>query len=215
MRKNNDGYVLPFVLVVMFVLTIISASLMTAAYRNLKLEQDLTERMKEKYKVEGKIEKIVAQLECLTELTGTSEDVKEVLSEKLKELCGSDVEFVKKNDESILAEQTEGEEDSADSGGDSEKPEGEEFEYEFVLTSTSTYDRIVTSEAGKKEVQTVKTQVQTTIALIGEATAEQSGAMPDLSGSNPVKSYKIDNLELTYKTYEISTEISTKEVPGE
>ena len=215
MKKNNDGYVLPFVLVVMIVLTIIATSLMTAALRNLQSEQAFVERMKYKYEAEGDIEKILAQLECLTELTGTSEDVKVLLGAKLTERCGSNIKFTEKNDESILAEQTEGEEDSADSGGDSEKPEGEEFEYEFVLTSTSTYDRIVTSEAGKKEVQTVKTQVQTTIALIGEATAEQSDAMPDISGSNPVKSYKIDNLELTYKTYEISTEISTKEVPGE
>lgn len=62
MRKNNDGYVLPFVLVVMIVLTIISTSLMTAALRNLQSQQKFTERMETKYAAEGEIEKIVAQL---------------------------------------------------------------------------------------------------------------------------------------------------------
>lgn len=62
MRKNNDGYVLPFVLVVMIVLTIIATSLMTAALRNLQSQQKFTERMVDKYQAEGEIEKIVAQL---------------------------------------------------------------------------------------------------------------------------------------------------------
>lgn len=62
MKKNNEGYVLPFVLVVMIVLTIIATSLMTAALRNLQSEQAFVERMKYKYEAEGEIEKIVAQL---------------------------------------------------------------------------------------------------------------------------------------------------------
>ena len=62
MRKNNDGYVLPFVLVVMIVLCIMSASLMTAAFRNLQMQQKFTDRMVDKYAAQGEIEKIVAQL---------------------------------------------------------------------------------------------------------------------------------------------------------
>ena len=63
MRKNNDGYVLPFVLVVMIVLCIISTSLMTAALRNLQMQQRFTERMVDKYAAQGEIEKAVAQLQ--------------------------------------------------------------------------------------------------------------------------------------------------------
>ena len=62
MRKNNDGYVLPFVLVVMIVLCIISTSLMTAALMNLRIQQRFTEQMKDKYAAQGEIEKIVAIL---------------------------------------------------------------------------------------------------------------------------------------------------------
>ena len=62
MKKNNDGYVLPFVLVVMIVLCIMSASLMTAAFRNLQMQQKFTDRMVDKYEAQGEIEKIVAQL---------------------------------------------------------------------------------------------------------------------------------------------------------
>ena len=62
MRKNNDGYVLPFVLVVMIVLCIISTSLMTAALMNLRIQQRFTEQMVAKYEAQGEIEKIVAIL---------------------------------------------------------------------------------------------------------------------------------------------------------
>ena len=62
MRKNNDGYVLPFVLVVMIVLCIISTSLMTAALMNLRIQQRFTEQMVDKYEAQGEIEKIVAIL---------------------------------------------------------------------------------------------------------------------------------------------------------
>ena len=62
MRKNDDGYVLPFVLVVMIVLCIMSASLMTAAFRNLQMQQKFTDRMVDKYAAQGEIEKTVAQL---------------------------------------------------------------------------------------------------------------------------------------------------------
>ena len=62
MRKNDDGYVLPFVLVVMIVLCIISASLMTASLRNLQIQQKFTARMVDKYEAQGEIEKAVAQL---------------------------------------------------------------------------------------------------------------------------------------------------------
>ena len=62
MRKNNDGYVLPFVLVVMIVLCIISTSLMTAALMNLRIQQRFTDQMVAKYEAQGEIEKIVAIL---------------------------------------------------------------------------------------------------------------------------------------------------------
>ena len=64
MKKNNDGYVLPFVLVVMIVLCIISTSLMTAALRNLQMQQKFTERMVDKYAAQGEIEKVIA---CLSQ----------------------------------------------------------------------------------------------------------------------------------------------------
>ena len=62
MRKNNDGYVLPFVLVVMIVLCIISTSLMTGALMNLRIQQRFTDQMVDKYEAQGKIEKTVAKL---------------------------------------------------------------------------------------------------------------------------------------------------------
>lgn len=75
MRKNNDGYVLPFVLVVMIVLCIMSASLMTAAFRNLQIQQKFTDRMVDKYAAQGEIEKIVAQLKHGLVIEGNSEEL--------------------------------------------------------------------------------------------------------------------------------------------
>lgn len=62
MRKSNDGYVLPFVLVVMIVLCIISTSLMTGALMNLRIQQRFTDQMVDKYEAQGEIEKAVAEL---------------------------------------------------------------------------------------------------------------------------------------------------------
>ena len=91
MKKNNDGYVLPFVLVVMIVLCIMSASLMTAAFRNLQMQQKFTDRMVDKYAAQGEIEKIVAQLKqdiVVTERDSELMTPKE-LSEILRQTIGS------------------------------------------------------------------------------------------------------------------------------
>lgn len=184
MRKNNDGYVLPFVLVVMIVLTIISTSLMTAALRNLQSQQKFTERMVDKYQAEGEIEKIVAQLSGknhFTELTIEKEtgypDLSQGESKTNLQLA------VEKQLQIIL-------EDGTVSCSDW-KNEGENLSFTVKLGAN---------------VRTA--EIAATIQFSGKLT-ETSNTSNDVTATT--LTYSIDDLKLTYNSYEIST----KEVPGE
>lgn len=60
MRKHDEGYALPFVLVVMTVLIIIALGVMGYAQRNLEAQKNSIVRMQEKYAAAGPIEQILA-----------------------------------------------------------------------------------------------------------------------------------------------------------
>ena len=60
MRKHDEGYALPFVLVVMTVLIIIALGVMGYAQRNLEAQKNSIVRMQEKYAAAGPIEQIIA-----------------------------------------------------------------------------------------------------------------------------------------------------------
>lgn len=96
MRKNDDGYVLPFVLVVMIVLCIISASLMTASLRNLQMQQKFTARMVDKYEAQGEIEKAVAQLKQDVVIEGNATDT--LTPRELSEKLGETIEVTQEGD---------------------------------------------------------------------------------------------------------------------
>lgn len=177
MKKNNDGYVLPFVLVVMIVLTIISTSLMTAALRNLQSQQKFTERMVDKYEAEGEIEKIVAQLsreenfENLEEPAVTPVEKETIAPEtnagkslkaKIEELCGA-VTFI----------------------------EWTELAEDETISCSFTVESIVETAV-----------INSTIELSGKVTENTSDEVV-IGGSKTT--YTITDLKLTYKSYEIST----------
>ena len=63
MKKHNEGYALPFVLVVLVVLCIITVGIMDFSLRNLQTQQATIQRMKDKYVAAGKIEEICAAAE--------------------------------------------------------------------------------------------------------------------------------------------------------
>lgn len=68
MKRNDDGYVLPLVLVVLTVLALVASSVLSASLRNVQVQHKAIERMQDKYTAEGAIEIVVAKLEAL-ELT--------------------------------------------------------------------------------------------------------------------------------------------------
>ena len=63
MMKRNEGYTLPFVLVVMVVLCTVAISITSVTLRNLVNQQKFMDRMTDRYAAQGQIEMIVAQLE--------------------------------------------------------------------------------------------------------------------------------------------------------
>ena len=69
MMKRNEGYALSYVLVVLLVLALIAVSVLSPPLRNLQNQQASIARMQEKYSAQGKVEQVVAQLECSTGTT--------------------------------------------------------------------------------------------------------------------------------------------------
>lgn len=62
MKKHDEGYSLLLVVVVILVLSILSAALMTAAVSNVKGQRASINRMKDKYAAQGEVEMLVAKL---------------------------------------------------------------------------------------------------------------------------------------------------------
>lgn len=187
MKKHNDGYVLPFVLMVMIVLCIMSTSLMTAALRNLKTQQKFTEQMVEKYAAEGEIEKIVAQLSreehfkdfeyssAASEETEAKwpegDEIKSDICDKIKDLIGENL--VECSEDKITI--TDNEE--------------EKYVSCILKVKSSKESPIITAEieiAGAIVIQ----------PLEDEVTSGDPGTTE--------KKYSISDLKLTYKSYEIS-----------
>ena len=181
MKKNNDGYVLPFVLVVMIVLCIMSASLMTAAFRNLQMQQKFTDRMVDKYAAQGKIEKAVAQLkqdlftqDIVIEDSASGAPTAEELAHKLG-LTADKVRIIEATRADIETEEDE------TSEGDEQTDEKKSLDFTVSLDASS-------------EATTIACE----LLISAKYTSEQ------VDGSATYK-HTITVEKITYKSYEIST----------
>ncbi|MBQ8621454.1 MAG: hypothetical protein IJ422_03975 [Oscillospiraceae bacterium] len=87
MRKHNEGYALPLVLVVMVVLCLVAMTMMSVSLRNMENQRASIERMQDQYIAEGTIEAVLAELEHTNAFTLNEETVSEVLEKKLKGYC--------------------------------------------------------------------------------------------------------------------------------
>ena len=63
MKKNNEGYALVLVLVVITVLCLVALAMTAASLKNLHNQQKSIERMQAKYDAQGEIEKVIAGFE--------------------------------------------------------------------------------------------------------------------------------------------------------
>ena len=62
MKKHNEGYVLPLVLVVMIIMALIVVGVMSVSLRNLQTQKADIERMKDQYAAQGEIERAIAEI---------------------------------------------------------------------------------------------------------------------------------------------------------
>ena len=65
-RRNEEGYVLVYVMVVVFVLCAIALALMSGTLHTLQTQEAMVQRMEDKYEAMGEIERVVAEMELCT-----------------------------------------------------------------------------------------------------------------------------------------------------
>jgi len=75
MKRNDDGYVLPLVLVVLLVLGIVVSSVLSASLRNLQVQNNAIQRSEAKYEAEGVIEIVKAELLDLVDTKSTDPEM--------------------------------------------------------------------------------------------------------------------------------------------
>ena len=187
MKKHDDGYVLPFVLMVMIVLCILSTSLMTAALRNLKNQQKFTEQMAEKYAAEGEIEKIVAQLSREVHF----KDLKYTLPE------GTETERPELEGEAIKSDIL----NRIKSLVDEDLVECSEDKIIITDNEEEKYVSCILKVKSSKESPIITAEIELSGAIViqppeDEVTSGDPGTTE--------KTYSISDLKLTYKSYEIS-----------
>lgn len=67
MKKHNEGYSLVLVLVVLTLMSLVASFILSVSLKNLQSQTAAVNRMTDQYAAAGEIEKIVAQLETMTE----------------------------------------------------------------------------------------------------------------------------------------------------
>lgn len=114
--KKQDGYVMVLVLVVILVLSIVSAGLMALSVANVKNQRNSIERMQDKYTAQGMIEQTIAKLSqggkeipLSNEIhyTNETEQVEKDLTQWLKDtydLEAQEIEIVAEGDDALVCE---------------------------------------------------------------------------------------------------------------
>ena len=82
MKKHDEGYALPLVIVVMLILCLVAVSVMSFSLRNLQSQQASIEQMQEQYAAQGKLERLIGILKDTGDRT---DGVARVIT--LDELC--------------------------------------------------------------------------------------------------------------------------------
>lgn len=77
MKKHDEGYILAYVSVALILLSIIATAILTGALRNLNSQQNTIAQMEDQYAAEGMIEKVVAQLESIKNVSNGTVTISE------------------------------------------------------------------------------------------------------------------------------------------
>ena len=85
MRKNNDGYVIIYVVFVVLFLCIVAVGTCTVAVSNLKTQASYTEQLQDKYEAEGAIEKFMAEVCTAGSVSATEAARNDAMAEAKKQ----------------------------------------------------------------------------------------------------------------------------------
>ena len=97
LRKDNGGYALVYVLIVVLVLCAVAVSVCTAALKNYQAQEESVRQTRQLYQAEGEIEKFVALAEDVHLLEfSTKHYTKEAAEEKAKTAYRTHLEDVSK-----------------------------------------------------------------------------------------------------------------------
>ena len=201
MKKHDDGYVMVLVLVVILVLSIVSAALMSLGVTNTKSQRASIDRMQDKYSAQGEMEKLVAKLE-----------------QELSNVPTEEIEVT------VQETGTESSEDSSDNKF--RKVAAAKWltsagltEYEDLVVSMDEDENIIfrcnveisaTSESGKTQVISELTLHCKMLESESEGSEKADGEEADPANDNPgtvslTKEYRIVFDKLEYKSYQILT----------
>lgn len=91
-HRNDGGYSLALVLVVMAVLATIVTVLLTVTIDNMRVQEKQIERMQDQYEAQGKLEKVLANLSQNQVVELQSANAQSTAVEQaIRQFCGSDV----------------------------------------------------------------------------------------------------------------------------
>lgn len=98
LRKDNGGYALVYVLIVVLVLCAVAVSVCTAALKNYQAQERSIRQTQQLYQAEGEIEKFVALAEDvhLLEFSATKYDTKEAAEKEARKAYRTHLEDVSK-----------------------------------------------------------------------------------------------------------------------
>lgn len=96
--KDNGGYALAYVLIVVLVLCAVAVSVCTAALKNYQAQEESVRQTQQLYQAEGEIEKFVALAEDvhLLEFSATKYDTKEAAEKEARKAYRTHLEEVSK-----------------------------------------------------------------------------------------------------------------------
>jgi len=86
MRKHDEGYTLPLVMVVLLVLAIVAVTIMTTSMNNMLRQQSFIEQMEAQYIAQGKIEMVVAKLHNIKDENALANICKDIVDYKIVSL---------------------------------------------------------------------------------------------------------------------------------
>lgn len=198
MKKHNEGYVLPFVLVVLVVVCLVAVSLLTASLTNLNRQQASIDQMEAKYEAQGEIEKEIA-----------------VFFEDETKILEKTSENVEKSDENqtafaAAAQKLAYKEVLANFGIAYENAMPDEDENSKALSKTFAY---------KRDFKSVKKTLQVTAAVTVDITIKVNTPTVAWNAEKNEYTAKIEYTisysDLVYKDYDISTILDEEVIPNE